>query len=430
MIIKLTKHYIFFFILLFYQTGFLYSQELVISSKNLLDKLKNLSQIQLDGIRLELRIKQPIDHNNPDAGYFEQMVYLLHKDFNKPVVLVTEGYAARPNATNELTNLLDANQIIVEHRYFGKSLPDPLDYQYLNIQQAAKDHHNIAKLFKQLYTGKWLATGISKGGQTAMYYKRFFPEDVDVTVCYVAPLNFSEEEPRVYSFLKNVGDEDCRTRIYNFQNLLLQKKSALMPLFREYSSEKKYTYDIGIEKAYEYGVLEYSFAFWQWQKEGCHKIPDDTDEIYRIFDHFIKVSSPHYFADSGIKLYLPFFHQALNEIGYYGYDLDLFKGLLNEVTDRKFTFCAPIGTTPEFNPQIMQDINTWIQNSGNNMIFIYGEYDPWSASAVKLNNQTNSLVMIKPKGSHSTRIRHFSDQDKETIYTNLEKWLDLKITHP
>ena len=166
MIMKLTKHYIFFFILLFYQTGFLYSQELLLSSKNLLDKLTNQSEIKLNGIRLELQIRQPIDHNNPDAGYFEQMVYLLHKDFNKPVVLVTEGYAARPNATNELTKLLDANQIIVEHRYFGKSLLDSLDYQFLNIRQAASDHHHITTLFKQLYMGKWIATGISKGGQT------------------------------------------------------------------------------------------------------------------------------------------------------------------------------------------------------------------------------------------------------------------------
>jgi hypothetical protein len=424
---KLTKFSIIFFILLFYKTDFLNSQDLILSSKNLLDKLSNQSEIKLDGIRLELKIRQPIDHNNPDAGYFEQMVYLLHKDFNKPVVFVTEGYAARPNVINELTKLLDANQIIIEHRYFGKSLPDSLDYQYLNIRQSAEDHHQIATLFKQIYKGKLIATGISKGGQTAMYYKRFFPEDVDVTVCYVAPLNFSDEEPRVYSFLKNVGEEDCRSSIYNFQKLLLQKKSDLMPLFKEYCIEKNYTFHIGIEKAFEYCVLEYSFAFWQWQKEGCHKIPHNTDENYKVFDHFIKVASPHYFSDSGIKLYQPFFHQALNEIGYYGYNLDLFKGLLNEVTSRKYTFCAPPGTTPKFNPQIMQDVNTWIQNSGNNMIFIYGEYDPWSASAVKLNDQTNSLVMIKPKGSHSTRIRDFSDQDKETIYSKIENWLDLKI---
>ena len=420
---------IFILILLFISTFFELSssQELISDTQELLDHLKNISDLKVEQVRLELRIRQPLDHENPAAGHFYQRVILLHKAFNKPVLLETEGYAARPDKISEITKLIDANQIIVEHRYFGESLPDSLDYQYLNIRQAAADHHRITQLFKQFYTGKWVASGISKGGQTAMYYKRFYPHDVDATVCYVAPLNFSDEEPRVYDFLDNVGNEDCHRRIFKFQKLLLNKRTELLPLFEEYSKKKKYRYQIGLEKAFEYSVLEYSFAFWQWQKENCDEIPVATDENCRIFDHFISVSSPFYFTDTGIAKYQPFFHQALNEIGYYGYDLDLFNGLLTKVTDRKFTFCAPPGTIPSFDPQVMTDIYNWILKNGNNMLFIYGEYDPWSASAVKLTGQTNSIVMIKPKGSHSTRIRHFSDQDKNKIYARLEKWLDLKI---
>ncbi len=399
------------------------SQNLISSSQDLLNRLQGLSSLKVEKVQIELTIKQNLDHDNPDAGHFYQRVFLLHKDFNKPVIFVTEGYAARPNQDNELTNLLDANQIIVEHRYFGKSVPDSMDYKYLNIRQAVADHHRIKQLFASIYAGKWIATGISKGGQTAMYFKRFYPDDVAATICYVAPLNLSDEEPRVYEFLNNVGAKDCRERIFTFQKLLLQKRNVILPLFEKYSSEKKYIYQIGIEKAFEYCVLEYSFAFWQWQTDGCENIPDDTDENYRIFSHFIKVASPHYFADSGIKLYQPFFHQALNEIGYYGYDLDLFDGLLTEVTERKFTFCAPPGTKPEFNPEVMEDINTWIREFGDNMIFIYGEYDPWSASAVELIGKTNSLVIIKPEGSHTTRIRNISDEDRERIYSRLEEWL-------
>ena len=48
------------------------------------------------------------------------------------------------NSNDLLTNLLDANQIMVEHRYFGKSVPDSLDWNYLNIKQSAADHHRIA----------------------------------------------------------------------------------------------------------------------------------------------------------------------------------------------------------------------------------------------------------------------------------------------
>ena len=66
-----------------------------------------------------------------------------------------------------------------------------------------------------------------------------------------------------------MGTKDCRNRIYQFQKLLLDKKEELLPLYIAYSEKKKYSYTIGIEKSYEYCVLEYPFAFWQWQRESC-----------------------------------------------------------------------------------------------------------------------------------------------------------------
>ena len=61
------------------------------------------------------------------------------------------------------------------------------------------------------------------------------------------------------------------------------------------------------------------------------------------------------------------------------------------------------------------------------MIFIYGGNDTWSASAVELTGETNSIKMVKQGGSHRTRINSFSSEEKEIIYTTLEDWLDIKI---
>ena len=84
----------------------------------------------------EVRIKQPLDHKNPDKGYFYQRAYLSHRGFDRPTVICTEGYGRGSNRIYELTNLIDGNQIDVEHRYFGESMPDTkeLDYQYLNLE--------------------------------------------------------------------------------------------------------------------------------------------------------------------------------------------------------------------------------------------------------------------------------------------------------
>ena len=370
-------------------------------------------------------VAQPLDHKNPDRRKFKQQIFLSHIDKSRPVVFDTEGYSAF-NRTQELSRILNANQIVVEHRFFAESTPDTLDWQYLNIWQAAADHHRIVSIFKDFYTGKWINTGISKGGQTTMYHTRFYPGDVDASVPYVAPLNFALEDKRVYDFLDNVSTQACRSKVFNFQKLVLQKRNELLPLFISSAEESSAAFPMGYDKAYEYVVLEYSFAYWQWSDGDCAKIPDSNSTNEEIFNH-LKIFSPFsYFTEQGIKAYEPFFYQAFTELGYYGYETDKFGDLIKFVDGSNSVF-APEGVQTEFNPEVMQDINNWIQNEGNNFIFIYGGNDPWSSTSVNLTGNTNSIKMVLPGGSHRTRIRNFPDADKEKIYSKLEEWLDIKI---
>ena len=41
-----------------------------------------------------VRITQPVDHKNPVAGTFTQRVIVAHVGFDRPTILVTEGYGA------------------------------------------------------------------------------------------------------------------------------------------------------------------------------------------------------------------------------------------------------------------------------------------------------------------------------------------------
>ena len=65
--------------------------------------------------------------------------------------MITEGYDRPKNRIVELTKLLDGNQILIEHRFFGQSLPDTLDYKYLTLKQVTGDLHHINELFKRIY---------------------------------------------------------------------------------------------------------------------------------------------------------------------------------------------------------------------------------------------------------------------------------------
>jgi hypothetical protein len=397
-----------------------------------LAQLPNVTIEEIDSIEgyqkcYKIMLRQKLDHFGEDTSTFLQKIYLSHLDFSRPMVMVTKGYSARRNYLSEPTKLIGANQLIVEHRYFNESVPDSINWQYLTIKQAAEDHHIINQLFKKAYKEKWISTGISKGGQTALYYKYFYPNDVDVTIPYVAPINFSKEEPRVYNFLANVGTKECRNRVHEFQKLLLENKDKLLPLFINYTTENEMTFKMGYKAAFEYSVLEFSFAFWQWGDLACEDIPADAEDLDKVFDAFAKIGFS-FFSEEGIEPIRPFFYQALTEIGFYSYDIEPFGELIETVKNPNFNFTLPLGVDTTYNYQSMKDVNEFLQNKGNNIIYIYGEYDPWSASAVQLvDGKTNALKMVKKEGSHKMRINNFDADEQQKIIDSLKNWLKMPI---
>jgi len=43
------------------------------------------------------------------------------------------------------------------------------------------------------------------------------PDDVGVTVAYVAPVNVTQEDPRINRFIETVGDEATRKKVKDYQ---------------------------------------------------------------------------------------------------------------------------------------------------------------------------------------------------------------------
>jgi len=250
---------------------------------------------------------------------------------------------------------------------------------------------------------------------------------VDASVCYVAPLNFSDEEPRVYTFLENVGDQECRDKVLKFQKTVLKKKNELLPLFKDYIQEKEYTYKIGPDSTYEFCVLEYPFSFWQWHNLDCSDIPDSNADNEALLDHLMEGSDASFFSDAAYEQFKSFFYQALTQTGFYNYNTRPFDGLLTKIIEPNFKMALPEGVKVSFDPKPMQDIKNWIDEYGNNMVYIYGEIDPWSASAVELSGKTNALKMVNEGGDHRTRIKSFPDDEKEKILDTLENWLQIRL---
>lgn len=372
---------------------------------------------------------QPLDHRHPEKGSFRQRVIVSHAGFDRATVIVTEGYGAayalRPQYREELSKLLNANMIFVEYRYFLESTPEPKDWQYLTAENSADDLHAITTAFKSIYPGKWIATGISKGGQTTLLYRTFYPDDVDISVPYVAPLCYGVEDGRHEPFLHKVSTPENRKKIEDFQLEALKRKATLLPRFEKYCTEKNYSFRAPIEEIYDYSVLEYSFALWQWGTP-ISSIPATTASDDEIFSHLLAISEPGYFtADSPNA---SFFVQAARELGYYGYDVQPFKQYLSIQSSEGYLHRLML---PEelkdmpFDKTLSKKITKFLKKQDPKMIFIYGQNDPWTAAGVTwLKNKKNIHVFIQPNGSHLARINTLPEGEKKEVIELIKKWLD------
>ena len=218
--------------------------------------------------------------------------------YDKPVLLETEGYSTRGGGGGELQSMLGGNVVTVEHRYFGNSIPSPLDWQYLTVKNAADDMHVIVSALKTIYSGKWISSGASKGGQTALFYKCYYPDDVDATVAYVAPINVTQEDPRINHFIETVGDAATRQKIKELQIALFKREDEILPFVKKFADSKNWTESMGLSEAYEYGVLEYPYYFWQYGQTVTN-IPPADSSAEALAKYYNKVGTLRYYADQG-----------------------------------------------------------------------------------------------------------------------------------
>lgn len=382
-----------------------------------------------------MNITQAVDPKNPAAGTFKQRVILCHVGFDRPTVLVTEGYDAnyglRPSYREELSTLLNANQIMVEYRYFDKSTPTPCNWNYLTVENSLYDLHNVNKTFHQLYKGHWLATGISKGGQTCMFYRMMFPDDVDVSVPYVAPLNRGLEDGRHEPFIeKKVGRKTERDSIKVFQTELLKRRSAIEPMFKAYCDSMHYTFRVPVSEIYDYCVLEAAFALWQWGTPVT-TLPKASDTDRQWFDYFIHINEPNYFSTQ--TPYLSFNVQAARELGYYGYDIKPFKKLMSIKSAKDYMHRVMLPAEfkdLKFDKTLYKKTIKFLKHNDPKMVYIYGGIDPWGSSGVAglkfLRKKDNIHVYVLPRGSHSTRINSFPEPQRSEIINLIKGWIGEK----
>lgn len=381
-----------------------------------------------------MKFTHPLDYAHPEKGSFTQRVIVGHVGFDRPTVLVTEGYSAgyatSVGYAEEISQMLNANLVFVEYRYFQESMPNPCNWDYLTVWNSLNDYHEIVTAFKGMYTHKWLSTGISKGGQTTMFYRAYFPDDVDVSVPYVAPLNKSVENGRHEPFLsQTVGTPVQRAAIKAFQIEILKRRKAMEPMLEAYIKAKGYTYNKGVTTAelLDMCVLEYAYAMWQWGTDP-HTIPSLAADDKTLFNHLVATSDPEYFQWK--TQFLTFFVQAARELGYYGYDDEALRPYLSIRSSHNYLHRLMLPAeldSIKFDPTLYRHTVKYLKENDPRMIFIYGENDPWSSSGVltwlDFSKKQNMHLYVDPAGSHKARISTMPPTQREEATRLLKAWM-------
>ncbi len=388
-------------------------------------------QTVYDGYRrFVVQFVQPLDHSDATGKTFSQRFIIHHRLREAPMVLHTSGYYLfSDDRLAELSQAMVSNQVDVEQRFFSPSTPQPTsaaDWDLLRIEQAATDHHRLITALKPYYNGKWLTTGHSKGGMTSIYHRRFFPDDVDATVPYVAPISFAAGDERYFSFFDEVATEGCRQALRDVQRAMLTSRAQLLASLQAdiVGSGRTFVRSGGIESALEGAIVGMPWSFFQsGSAADCGAIPGagaTDNQLYTFLSTVAGVSD-----DASVEFFSTYYHQAETELGFPNIPTAHLTDLLQ--FDDVVGNYLPAGVTTSYSAAAMADIDQWVKNDASQLLFVYGEFDPWYGGEFELGSGTvDSFKLIVAGANHGARITQLAPADKEIALDAIESWMGVR----
>lgn len=391
-----------------------------------------------------LTLEQPADFARPEGSRFTRRMLLLYRGDGVPTVLYHTGYMLFGSARfRETALLVGGNQLTVEHRFFGGSSPAPPDYSLLTIRQAAEDDHHLIVALKAVFPGKWLTSGASKGGMTALFHKRFYPNDVDGTVAYVAPINVAADlvpnaDNRFVRFFQNVGTADCRQRLTALQREVLTRREELVPMMEAFArSEDSATYTniLGAERAFEFAAGELPFFFWQYgEPADCASLPAPGATLADLFAFFSVNGHVLEFTDQDLTAFLAYYHHSATELGWASLDEAPIADLLRfPMQDRPRAYVPAGVPVADYQPAVMDDIVRWASTEAARVILVYGANDPWTAAALDLGPSAlarDSFRFFAPGQNHGAGILALAPTERDAAIAALTRWAGVTTQRP
>ena len=375
-----------------------------------------------------VEFEQPIDHKNPTAGTFKQRALLCYAGSDRPTILQTCGYNLKelyilyPN--NHLAQYMDANLIFVEHRYFGKSTvtSDPR-WDYLPLEQAAGDHHNIVQALKPILPKEWVSTGTSKDGEAALVFRYYYPDDVTLTVPFCAPLMTSLYDPSMGRYLMDeCGTQEERTQMKALLRRMLQGgEQGIYAKFVQKMQQMRPNDDRSFTQ-YVFYCFEFFQGYFQYGIPAQRKMPslDSTDEelVNLMLGEFLAGD----YSENDPNNY-PYQIQEVKQMGRYAHAYGDFADLLAGTSfneEQAHRYLSPLKAEDQWlydtydNTVIKDILERFVPTTTCPILFVYAKDDPCTGACVKTINEQHSKIIINPDGIHSDYIGNRAEYSEET----------------
>lgn len=353
-------------------------------------------------------IEQPIDHNQPDGDTFQQRVSILFRGFDRPTILVTEGYFWSGFGDGEDFGInLNANMVHVEHRNFGESFnQDRGKWEYETIAQASADLHAVYQTLKPIFKGKWMSMGTSKSGETSMDYAYYYPNDMDLAAAFCSPFNVSLDDKRFGDYLFNEANtEEVRNLVKKHIRTALENGED--GLYKVCCEQLKQQFPLPSFSEYVYNVFDNFFTIFQYTIPSQHVAA--IEDMTKSTESFTASICNNISQNRGMKFYT-YYVDCAKEQGFpnpgYDYFDDLLQGTSFKVEDiwKAYLTEEDQGLEKQYDNSVRRDmLDNFFMNSPIPLLFFYSQCDPWSATQpAKLG--PNAKMIINPVGIHSPKI--------------------------
>lgn len=416
----------------------------------------------------------PLDWNNPEGEKIRQRVVVEANAFDNATACELQGYSISDKYvisgfTRELPKLLNSNFVVIEHRFFSESsyskanYEDASGWEQLTVKNAAHDHNFIISELRKVLTGKWVASGSSKGGYITNCLACLYPSTCDAYVPYVAPC-LSQYDKRPFEFIYNeagnstYGKEkgkEIRDNLLKFEIFCLEHKEALMDeLFSEkyLPTTSLFRASLSKEQLFDINLLDFSYGFWQYGYTDAQTINSFVNlaetsqaeinaKIEKALEILDKGGGKMDNVSYNSKTY-PYYITAHKEMGNYTYDSSYIKNMAKSlgkeikfsIDDDKFIDVANRVYLSEdqiknieYDDTMYHTLNNWIKDEKieTKIIMLNGEEDPWYHGGLIWPEKfaKNVKVYTHPSKNHRVQITDFDTPIKNEILSTLNDWL-------